>query len=108
MSKNFIPDGGTAFPMQDSQAIHAYAAASVEGISDPEERDRLYTVARAQAVGGMSLREYYAGEAIRPMLSMYGNVEALGSAIVADKLAKAAFNVAEAMVREAQRRRDIL
>jgi hypothetical protein len=50
-------NGGTAFPMQDSQAIHSYAAAQIEGITDNEERDRLYTQARAEAVGGMSLRD---------------------------------------------------
>lgn len=58
MSK--IDDGGPALPMQDPQAIHAYAMAAVEGITDPDERDRAYLKARAEAVGGASLRDYFA------------------------------------------------
>lgn len=58
-----IHDGGTAFPMQDSQAIHAYAAARVDGITDTAERDRVYLAARAEAIGGMSLRDYFATNA---------------------------------------------
>lgn len=61
-----INDGGTAFPMQDPQAIHAYAAARVEGITDTDERDRVYLAARAQAVGGMTLRDYFAAHVAVP------------------------------------------
>ncbi|VFR80949.1 hypothetical protein RAN3_2493 [plant metagenome] len=57
--------GGTAYPMQDPQAIHAYAAARIEGITDPAERDRLYTLARAEAVTGMTLRDRFAVDAMR-------------------------------------------
>ena len=49
-----INDGGPAFPMQEPQAIHAYAIAAVDGITDPDERDRAYIKARAEAVGGAS------------------------------------------------------
>lgn len=52
--------GGSAFPMQDPQAIHAYAAAAIDGITDPDERDRAYLKARAEAVGGMTLRDHFA------------------------------------------------
>lgn len=57
-----IKDGGTAFPMQDPHAIHAYAQARVVNIPESEvaERDRVYLAARAQAVGGMSMRDYFA------------------------------------------------
>ena len=55
-----IEDGGPAFPMQEPQAIHAYAIAAVDGITDPDERDRAYIKARAEAVGGMSLRDHFA------------------------------------------------
>jgi len=58
------PNGGTAFPMQDPQAIHAYAVAAIDGITDPDDRDRVYTKARAEAVGGMSLRDYFAGQVL--------------------------------------------
>jgi hypothetical protein len=64
-------DGGTAFPMQDMQAIHAYASAKVAGVDDTDERDRLYTQARAQAVGGMSLRDYFAARAMAIMWDAY-------------------------------------
>lgn len=53
----------TAFPMQDPQAIHSYAIAKVEGITDTAERDRAYTQARAEAVGGMTLRDWFAANA---------------------------------------------
>jgi hypothetical protein len=62
MFEDIKDDGGSAFPMQDPQAIHAYAVAYVEGITDPTERDRIYIQARAAAVGGMSLRDYFAAK----------------------------------------------
>ncbi|MGL4265303.1 MAG: hypothetical protein ACRCTX_27080 [Afipia sp.] len=55
-----IETGGPAFPMQEPQSIHAYAAAAVYGISDADERDRAYLKARAEAVGGATLRDYFA------------------------------------------------
>ena len=55
-----IETGGPAFPMQEPQAIHAYAVAAVDGITDPDERDRAYLKARAEAVGGATLRDYFA------------------------------------------------
>lgn len=58
MSK--IETGGSAFPMQEPQAIHAYAVAAVDGVTDPDERDRAYLKARGEAVGGMTLRQYAA------------------------------------------------
>jgi hypothetical protein len=55
-----IDNGGPAFPMQEPQAIHAYAAAATDGITDLDERDRAYLKARAEAVGGATLRDYFA------------------------------------------------
>ena len=54
--------GGTAFPMQDPVAIHAYATARIAhmGGEPDEERERAYVAARAEAVGGMTLRQYAA------------------------------------------------
>ena len=51
-----IETGGPAFPMQEPQAIHAYAIAAVDGVTDSEERDRAYLKARAEAVGGATGR----------------------------------------------------
>ena len=57
-----IETGGTAFPMQDPVAIHAYATARIAhmGGEPDEERERAYVAARAEAVGGMTLRQYAA------------------------------------------------
>lgn len=59
-------NGGTAFPMQDPQAIHAYAQAKTEAANsaDVNERDQIYLAARAEAVGGMTLRDYFAAQAL--------------------------------------------
>ena len=63
-----IETGGPAFPMQEPQAIHAFAVAAVDGITDPDERDRAYIKARAEAVGGMSLRDYFAAKAMQGLI----------------------------------------
>ena len=63
-----IETGGPAFPMQDPQAIHAYAVAAIDGITDPDERDRAYLKARAEAVGGATLRDYFATKAMQSLL----------------------------------------
>lgn len=59
-----IKTGGTAFPMQDPQAIHAYASGRVAELTDTDERDRVYMAARSEAVGGLTVRDYFAGEAL--------------------------------------------
>lgn len=71
--KASINDGGTAFPMQDPQAIHAYAQGKVAHLpeSDVAERDRVYMAARAQAVGGMTLRDYFAAKAMQGQLASF-------------------------------------
>jgi hypothetical protein len=56
--------GGQAFPTSDSQTAHTIAMAAVEGITDSGERDRVYTAARAQAMQGMTLRDYFAAQAL--------------------------------------------
>ena len=66
-----IETGGPAFPMQEPQAIHAYAIAAVDGITDSEERDRAYLKARAEAVGGATLRDYFAAKAMQAMISKH-------------------------------------
>ncbi len=61
-------DGGTAFPMQDSGAIHGYALAATHGIKDHEERETAYIQARGEAVKGMSLRDYFAAKAMQALI----------------------------------------
>ena len=68
-----VNDGGTAFPMQDPQAINAYASARVAQLpegSRADERDRVYLVARAEAIGGLTVRDHFAGLA---MAAIIGN-----------------------------------
>ena len=57
-----INNGGTAYPMQDPQAIHAYSMAACAKITEPDERDRAYMQARAEAIGGLSVRDYFAAK----------------------------------------------
>jgi len=68
-------DGGTAFPMQDPQAIHSYAQAATEAANHDrvEDRDQTYLAARAEAVCGMSLRDYFAAKAMEAGLSCLQN-----------------------------------
>lgn len=61
-------DGGTAFPMQDGTAIHSYAIAATHGIQDHEERETAYINARAEAVAGMSMRDYFAAKAMQALI----------------------------------------
>ncbi|EPM0510244.1 hypothetical protein R4370_004497 [Pseudomonas putida] len=61
-------DGGTAFPMQDGNAIHAYALAASHGVKDHEERETAYIHARGEAVKGMSLRDYFAAKAMHALI----------------------------------------
>jgi len=57
-------DGGRVFPLQDPQAIHAVAAAEIADITGSEERERAYIAARAKAISGVSLRDYFAAKAM--------------------------------------------
>ena len=90
-----IETGGPAFLMQEPQAIHAYAVAAIDGITDPDERDRAYLKARAEAVGGASLRDYFAAKAMQGLLA-----QSLGTALESDPIlgAQYAYRVADAML----------
>lgn len=96
-------DGGPAFPITDSQCVHAVAAAAILGIDDSAERDRLYTEARARAAAGMSLRDAFALAVIPSLLSTHpasnGRVTPGQHQRRLDELALEAFNVADAMLR---------
>jgi len=63
-------DGGPAFPISDPQSSHATAMAASIHIEDPTERERAYILARAAAVIGMTLRDYFAAEALPVMASV--------------------------------------
>ena len=100
MSK--INHGGPAFPVQDQQAIHAVAAAAIMGIEDSDERDAAYTKARAQAVGGMTLRDYFAGKALQGFLAtgaMEKGVRYVSPEVNEQAMAAACYALADAMLR---------
>lgn len=87
--------------MQDPQAIHAYAAARTADMADApvEERDRVYLAARAEAVGGMSLRDYFAAKAMQAFLT--GHVSHYGheNYWAPKDMATEAYTVADAMLK---------
>lgn len=85
--------GGPAFPMQEPQAIHAYAAAKIQGITDADSRDAEYMKARAEAVGGMTLRDYFAAKAMAGVWACGGNMDGMQ-----EKIAEAAYRQADAMI----------
>ena len=60
-----IETGGPAFPMQEPKAIHAFAVAAVDGITDPDERVPAYNKARGEAACGATLRDYFAAKAVQ-------------------------------------------
>lgn len=67
MSK--INDGGPAFPVREPSGAHAIGLAAIEGITDTAERDRIYIEVTARAYSGMSLRDYFAANALMGMLA---------------------------------------
>ena len=67
-----IDNGGPAFPLQSIGPDFAPGIAAVDGITDSDERDRAYLKARAEAVGGATLRDYFAAKAMQAMISKHG------------------------------------
>jgi hypothetical protein len=57
-----VNHGGPAFPVNDQGVAHLVGAAAIDGVTDSAERDRLYVEARARAVSGMTLRDYFAAQ----------------------------------------------
>lgn len=64
-----IEDGGPAFPSWDMQHVHAVAAAASVRIEDHVERERVYIEARAAAIHGASLRDWFAGKAMARLIN---------------------------------------
>jgi glutamyl-tRNA reductase len=90
-----IKDGGPAFPMQDASSLHSYAYDKLQGITDPNERDRVYMAAKAEAIVGMTLRDYFAGQALVGMLMNYTTAK-FGLAEIS--VANHAYKLADAML----------
>ena len=86
-----IETGGPAFPLQQPQAIHAYAVAAIDGITDFDERDRAYLKARGEAVGGATLRDYFAAKAMQGLIVGVDRPRA-------DYIARGAYAIADAML----------
>lgn len=94
-------NGGSAFPVTDVATTHRIGAVAVEGITDTEERDRIYTEATVRAAQGMTLRDYFAAKALQGYLASFDpNGEPVE---FATRIAEDAYALADAMlkVREA-------
>lgn len=72
-----------------------YALAATGGITNPDERGRAYHEARAAAVSGMSLRDYFAAKV---MQAQVGNPLKLGDDEAHRLIAERAYRVADAML----------
>lgn len=90
MSKN---DGGTAFPMQDASAVHAYAFGASHGIKDHEQRELAYIKARGEAVTGMTLRDYFAAKAMNGICAHHDTW-----GLAESEMAEHAYRIADAML----------
>jgi hypothetical protein len=101
--------GGHAFPTSDVQTAHAIAAAAINGVEDSAERDRVYSDVRAQALQGMTLRDYFAAKIAAAqsvatsadtsyMMPDYAYPD--GEQTVAQKIAANAYAVADALLAE--------
>ena len=92
-----IETGGPAFPMQEPQSIHAYAVATLGGITDPGERDRAYIKARGEAVCGATLRDYFAAKAMAGLMANTSFFEDVGGTDSV-RTARLAYLTADAML----------
>ena len=72
------------------------ATAAIDGITDPDERDRAYLKARSEAVGGATLRDYFAAKAMQGLLA-----QSCGTALGSDLIhgAQYAYQMADAMLK---------
>lgn len=55
-------DGGPAFPQADSYAASEIALAAIAGMARGDERDATYLRVKAEALRGMTLRDWFAGQ----------------------------------------------
>jgi hypothetical protein len=89
---------GPAFPVNDQGLAHLVGVAAIDGITDPAERDRLYVEARARAVSGMTLRDYFAAKALPTLLDICRlDLRDEGVSLL-DHVAENAYAVADAML----------
>lgn len=92
---NTVISNPPAFPISDLQAVHRIGAMAIEGITDPDERDRVYIKVTAMVAMGMTLRDYFAAKAMQALLreanSLDGNwhIEAIASYEIADAMLQA-------------------
>ncbi|MFA9287691.1 hypothetical protein ACCQ08_23120 [Comamonas sp. SY3] len=87
-------DGGSAFPVWDSTAMHRIGMAASQDIEDSAERDREYIRATAQAAQGMTLRDHFAGLAMQAYLSGHDRGE-----FSYEEWAKASYEMADALIK---------
>ncbi|MBA4359307.1 MAG: hypothetical protein C0411_01030 [Pseudomonas sp.] len=66
------PDGGPAFPCSENGTSHTIAMAAMLDLpatASTDEKDKVYITTKANAMQGMSLRDYFAGKSIQGMLA---------------------------------------
>jgi len=69
-----INDGGPAFPASEGEAHQiAYAEMMASGAATSEEKDAVYMAAKAAALRGMSLRDYFAAKAMQGFMANKSN-----------------------------------
>lgn len=100
-----LPAGGNAYPV-DSQHAHVMAIAATQGMPEGPEQQLAYTLAMARAMAGATLLDVYAGQ-LAPMFARAiadGVLSKNEGQNVAESIAHAAYDTAEAMVAERERR----
>lgn len=85
-----INEGGPAFPVNDPQGAHRVGMAATGGTGEPES---VYIAASARAMSGMTLRDYFAAQAM-PFVAGRAELDHTGPA----EWAAACYEVADAMI----------
>lgn len=89
--------GGPAFPCSENGTSHTIAMAAMLQLSETastDERDKVYIQTKANAMQGMSLRDYFAGQAL---LGICAHADTWGLA-TSPKIAHQAYELADAML----------
>ena len=90
-------NGGPAFPVTDASTTHRIGVMAIEGITDSEERDRIYTAATVRATKGMTLRDYFAAKVMQGYLASF---DPHGDPVeFATKIAEDAYTLADTMLK---------
>lgn len=90
-------DGGPAFPCSENGTSHTIAMAAMLQLSETastEEKDKVYIQTKANAMQGMSLRDYFAAQALQGICA---HADTWGLT-TSPKIAYTAYELADAML----------